>query len=768
MSRRTRNLLAAVASFAIVVTGVSLLPPTAQAATNNLPGNTPLTNVIDTPADNSSQPGAFTLTGHANVGATPANPIATLIYVVDNSGSTIESAGTCGGDQNGDGDLNRILDCEIAAALALNQQAITSGSVAKVGAVQFDTNASVIQTLVVPNTPSIATNLKALRYGNATNFEDGVKKACTLAGSNPNTTVVFMSDGLANQGGNAVAAASSCPSTVTIKTFAVGTGSSCTGNPNGLGSLAQIAAAGRGNCTPVNDLSQLPSIVAAIAAPKISSVKGTIDGGAPVTLMTDPPTPPDQTSVTYSWNVAALSPGTHRLCTTAYGFDVGGNGSTTDCINVVVPDPVRKVSVNDISVNEGGVATFTLSLTGPTTSGATVGYATAGSSATAGDDYTSKSGTATFAPGSSSTTVSIQTLQDNIFEGPEQFALNLSSPSSNLIIDDGHGVATIVDDDQKPTVTIVGTPGNPDSPNTSVKEGDAGCTNVTLTIKLSNPASAAITVPWSTGGGTATAGTDYTTASGTVIFAPGETSKTITVCVKGDLVDEPNETFEVTLGTPTGPATVPPGTKSVVTIIDDDRNGSFSCQATGLRLLGLSTFLANGAYSPCMDSTGSLLALGLSTLVTVDAKVITAATDATPDNAVTTKPALGDQGKGDSEVTFVKIVVGGHTITADAVRSHAEASCQAPLGGTPKLSASTVLVNARIDGAPVVLVNGAAEISLNVGTLVGVKVWLNRTIVSGNGVTQRAIQVSGAGLLAAVDVVVAEARAGYTGNPCAS
>jgi len=70
------------------------------------------------------------------------------------------------------------------------------------------------------------------------------------------------------------------------------------------------------------------------------------------------------------------------------------------------------------------------------------------------------------------------------------------------------------------------------------------------------------------GDGTATAGVDYGTASGTVTFVPGTTTQTITVVVTGDLTNEANETFTVTLSNPTN-ATL--GTDvGVGTIVNDD------------------------------------------------------------------------------------------------------------------------------------------------------------------------------------------------------
>jgi hypothetical protein len=71
---------------------------------------------------------------------------------------------------------------------------------------------------------------------------------------------------------------------------------------------------------------------------------------------------------------------------------------------------------------------------------------------------------------------------------------------------------------------------------------------VTLSAASINP----VTVPYATADGTATvAGNDYTPASGTLTFNPGQTQQTITVLVNGDAVAEPNETFSVNLGSPT-------------------------------------------------------------------------------------------------------------------------------------------------------------------------------------------------------------------------
>src|SRR5262249_17379580 len=83
-----------------------------------------------------------------------------------------------------------------------------------------------------------------------------------------------------------------------------------------------------------------------------------------------------------------------------------------------------------------------------------------------------------------------------------------------------------------------------------------------------------VTVNYVTSNGTATSGSDYQAANGTLTFAPGETSKTITVLVKGDRVAEPNETFHVNLSSPTH-ATFS-NSSGLGTILDDEPRISIS------------------------------------------------------------------------------------------------------------------------------------------------------------------------------------------------
>lgn len=86
----------------------------------------------------------------------------------------------------------------------------------------------------------------------------------------------------------------------------------------------------------------------------------------------------------------------------------------------------------------------------------------------------------------------------------------------------------------------------------SVTEGNAGTSNATFTVTLSPAAAGPVTVSYATANGTATAGSDFTAATGTLTFAAGETTKTINVSVSGDTSVEPDETFTIMLSAPTG------------------------------------------------------------------------------------------------------------------------------------------------------------------------------------------------------------------------
>ena len=229
---------------------------------------------------------------------------------------------------------------------------------------------------------------------------------------------------------------------------------------------------------------------------------------------------------------------------------------------VVIP---IEVSVGDVSVTESaGSAVLPVVLSRAFTRAVSVAYATTDGSAAAGADYTTTSGTLTIPAGSTSGQIVVPVLDDPMDEPDEGFALTLSSPVSSVIVD-GEATGTIVDDDLPPVLTVA---------DVGVTEGNAGTTAATFTFTLSTASAFPISVNYSTAAGTATVDADFTAATGTVSFAPGETSKQVSVNVLGDLLDEADETFRLLLADAVSVTLAQP--HATATIVDDDQPPALS------------------------------------------------------------------------------------------------------------------------------------------------------------------------------------------------
>ncbi len=206
-------------------------------------------------------------------------------------------------------------------------------------------------------------------------------------------------------------------------------------------------------------------------------------------------------------------------------------------------------SVADVSIVEGNSgsknAVFTVSLSAASTTAVTVNYATSNGTATAGSDYTAASGSITFAPGETSKTINVAILGDTTVESDETFNLVLSSPVG-ATISRATAVGKITNDDAAPVLPTLSVA------DVTIVEGNSGSKNAVFTVLLSASSTTAVTVGYATSNGTATSGSDYTAASGTLTFAPGETSKTVNVPIIGDTTVESDETFNLVLSSPVG------------------------------------------------------------------------------------------------------------------------------------------------------------------------------------------------------------------------
>ncbi|WP_317169958.1 Ig-like domain-containing protein [Pedobacter sp. SG918] len=238
-----------------------------------------------------------------------------------------------------------------------------------------------------------------------------------------------------------------------------------------------------------------------------------------------------------------------------------GNASVSTSI---IDNDNASVAINNISVAEditGGLATFTVTLTGAVQNSFTVNFATADGTAVQPGDYTATSGTITFPTGSVSgatQTFTVPIIDDNIAETTETFTATLSGVTGLVTIATATGTATITDNDSSIASITAGTPGNENGP-----------VNGTFTVTLSNPSSQPTTITY-TLGGTATEGSDYSAiVTKTITIPAGQTTGTITIPVLTDNIVEGTETVIATLTSSGNPLVTVSNTPASINILDN-------------------------------------------------------------------------------------------------------------------------------------------------------------------------------------------------------
>jgi len=241
----------------------------------------------------------------------------------------------------------------------------------------------------------------------------------------------------------------------------------------------------------------------------------------------------------------------------------------TELVSKAAPVPTGVQFESDkFTVFEGGTLSVKVSRTGDASGTASVDFATGDGTAIAGTDYTAASGTLTFAPGELSKNITIRSTNDALFENAnETLTLTLSNPTG-AIITAGAMTITIQDDDFKPAIFV-------DTNTTRIPEGDSGNSNGAITIRLSNPTVQVVTFDYATSNRTATAGSDYVAASGSVTIPAGSSSVTINIPIIGDTTIEPDETFVLMLSNATNVNFVS-NPEATVTIANDDATVQFN------------------------------------------------------------------------------------------------------------------------------------------------------------------------------------------------
>ncbi len=261
----------------------------------------------------------------------------------------------------------------------------------------------------------------------------------------------------------------------------------------------------------------------------------------------------------------------------------------TSVLSIVDDDNLKtsvQLSSPEYDVNEAdGTATVTVTLSHAVNADVTVDYATADGgppdAAQAGSDYTDTHGTLTFkgnvnngGTGETSKTIQIPILQDPDPEDPEKLTLTLSNASpgaSALLGAPATGTVTIADDDPAGQIDFK-------SLHYDVDEADG---QATVTVQRLGGVGGPVSIDYSTSDGTATAGSDYTAANGTLNWAAGDSAdKTFTIPVTWDGRAENTEAINLALTNPGGGSDLGPNTVAVLDIVDDGASGPLALTST--------------------------------------------------------------------------------------------------------------------------------------------------------------------------------------------
>jgi hypothetical protein len=264
------------------------------------------------------------------------------------------------------------------------------------------------------------------------------------------------------------------------------------------------------------------------------------------------------------------------------GYSVGSPSSASGTITN--DDTDVSVAVSPTSVAEDGAANlvYTFTRSGVTTNSLTVNFSVGGTAdfGPSPDDYTQTgatsftppTGTVTFAPGSSTATVTIDPEADGVVEADETVDITLTAGAGYSVGTPSAASGTIINDDTSISVAVA--PG-------SVSED--GAANLVYTFTRTGVTSGALTVNFSVGGTavfgpspgdyTQTGAATFTTTSGTVVFSAGSSSETVTVNPETDNTVEADETVDLTVAAGAGYSAGSPSSASG-TITNDDTDVS--------------------------------------------------------------------------------------------------------------------------------------------------------------------------------------------------
>ncbi|MBI5424193.1 MAG: hypothetical protein HZA32_08890 [Opitutae bacterium] len=290
------------------------------------------------------------------------------------------------------------------------------------------------------------------------------------------------------------------------------------------------------------------------------------------------------------------------------GTDFGGgnnnnNGGGTPVVPLTPGEGTLQFAAADYTVSEAaGTAQLHVSRTVSSIGVVSVSYYTLAYSAVGGTDYQAGGGTVTFADGETDKIISIPVYDNATPQASRYFKVALQSPGNGGVLGAlVESTVTLTDDDggtpppngggnnnsgggnnnsgsgnNNNGGVVVVPPANPANPGSfsfastalSVTEG-AGV--ATLTVNRVGGTDGAVSVNYYTLAGSANSTTDYQYTYGTLHWAAGESqAQTIDIPIKDDDQEEPTKSFQLTLDSPAGGATLGAGSTATITIDDDE------------------------------------------------------------------------------------------------------------------------------------------------------------------------------------------------------
>ena len=296
------------------------------------------------------------------------------------------------------------------------------------------------------------------------------------------------------------------------------------------------------------------------------------------------------------------------------GAATPGTATATGTITDNDAAPTVTLVLTPASITEnGGVSTVTARLDRPSSEETTVTVSVSPVAPAVMADYMLSSSRRLTVPAGETTSTGEVTItaEDNDADAPDKTVTVSATAQNPQGVTDPRDVPLTIEDDEAPAGLSID--------DVSVAEGDSGGTTLQFTVRLTPAASAPVTVSWATADGTAQAGTDYTAGSGSLTFGVGETVKAVSVSVTGDEVDEPDETFTVTLSSASG-ATIGDAT-GTGTIKDDDGEPMVTLVLTPASITengGESTVTARLSHSSSAATTVTVSAAPVSPAVAGD------------------------------------------------------------------------------------------------------------------------------------------------------